>query len=252
MFVIPKRRLRHILTKLNLLLADRVICFSQSQADLWAKTYRVQSNRIFSTRYGIDTAFYAEIRGNSDVDKTQIIAVGRDIGRDFGSLADAVHAKDVVLNLVTLPYLLPPRVVEQENVTIHSQLTYSELNELYARAAIAVVPLSDSLTYPAGIRAVMEAMALGKPVIATRTPVLQEYFEEGKEIVLVEPRNSQDLGQAIEKLLGDSDYRYALAEAAFLKLERQYSVEKYVDELEHLLSFSGRGDGRGSAISEQS
>ena len=53
------------------------------------------------------------------------------------------------------------------NVTVGSR-DYRQLRDLYAKASLAVVPLKDS-PYQHGITAIQEAMAMGLPVIVTRT-----------------------------------------------------------------------------------
>src|SRR5690606_5037417 len=83
------------------------------------------------------------------------------------------------LKLVTLPYLIPDNARNHPNVEVLQRLPYDKLFELYANAASVVVPLKEGISYPSGIRAVLEALALNKAAIVTRTPVLEEYFHEG-------------------------------------------------------------------------
>ena len=54
------------------------------------------------------------------------------------------------------------------SVTVHRQLSYSALRDLYARARVVVVPLGD-VDYDAGVTAITEALAMAKPVIVTQT-----------------------------------------------------------------------------------
>jgi len=235
MFSFPKSSIRNLLLKCNLLLADRIICFSGTQADSWSQKYRVPRHKFDVLSYGIDAEFYRNTLGKKNEESKKIISVGRDVGRDFGILAEAIMDKDIDLYLVTLPYLLPKFLDDLANVHVKERLSYTELMGLYQKSAISVVPLTGELTYPSGIRAVMEAMALGKPVIATNTPVLAEYFVDGKEIMLVKAKSTFELTSAVENLLGAKALQKSLVKNSHKKLLEEFTVEGYVNGLEQLL-----------------
>jgi glycosyltransferase involved in cell wall biosynthesis len=85
-----------------------------------------------------------------------------------------------------------------------------------AVADICVVP---SLDEPFGLVA-LEAMAAGRPVVASRVGGLSEVVRHGETGLLVEPGNPKVLAGAIEKLQTGADLRRRLGEAgrtAFLK-----------------------------------
>ena len=55
----------------------------------------------------------------------------------------------------------------------------------------------------------LEAMAAGKPIVATHAAAVPEVVRHG---LLVEPENHDALADALEKLYGDSQLRASLAE----------------------------------------
>lgn len=240
MFAFPKRPMKNFFIKLNLLLADRVICFSTTQARSWAVKYGVSLKRFSVLKYSIDAKFYNDVPKPHYGEASKVIAIGRDVGRDFNVLVEAVKDRNIFLYLITLPYLLPKDADNMANVQVEQRLSYEELMNLYQESAISIIPLTGELAYPSGIRAVMEAMALGKPVIATYTPVLAEYFVSGEEIIFVNAKSKAELSGAIEKLLGSGKWQKDLAENAYKKLLEEYTVEKYVSELMKLLIDCGR------------
>lgn len=235
MFSLPNNKIRLILLRLNILLSDRVICFSSTQADLWAKELNVSRSKFSVTRYGLDIDFYRALMPSIVQNGISIVAVGRDVGRDFATLIDVASRKSIDLYLVTLPYLLPKSIDGMPNVFIKERLSYDRLFELYAQSSIAVVTLSDRLTYPSGIRAVMEGMLLGLPVIATRTPVLEEYFVHGEHILFVEPGSVSDLSEKIDILLKDEALYSMLAKGGRMRMEKDFSLNNYVTALESIL-----------------
>lgn len=235
MFTIPQSSIRIFFIKLNLILADRVVCFSSSQAGLWSEKYKIVRSKFHVLYYGIDAEFYKIAIGSQSVESKNILAVGRDTGRDFGILAESVRNTDASLFLVTLPYLFPEFVKDISNVQVKEQLSYQELTDLYQNSEISVVPLKGELTYPSGIRAVMEAMALGKPVIATYTPVLAEYFSDGQDILLVKAKSVPAMITAIKTLLGDKALRDNLIKNSYSRLTEKFTVEQYINNLEGFL-----------------
>ncbi|GAA0839867.1 hypothetical protein GCM10009113_04030 [Marinobacter szutsaonensis] len=249
MFSFPKRAIRNVLIKLNLLLADRVICFSRTQAESWSIKYGVPQSKFSVLRYSIDAEFYQGAVEKHVEDSNKVIAIGRDLGRDFETLAEAVRDKDISLYLVTLPYLLPVSVSNIANVHVKQRLNYSELMDLYQQSVASIVPLIGELTYPSGIRAVMEAMAVGKPVIATRTPVLAEYFTEGEEITFVKAKCTSDMVNAIEILMRSKKLQRKLIDNAHKKLCDEYNVEKYVHDLQRILVSFTKSEGMVSTAS---
>jgi len=68
----------------------------------------------------------------------------------------------------------------------------------------------------------MEAMACGLPVISTRLVGIPDLVIDGKTGLLVEPRNAEQLAEAIVSLKSDSEQAARLAEAG-----REWVVEKF-------------------------
>jgi glycosyltransferase involved in cell wall biosynthesis len=62
--------------------------------------------------------------------------------------------------------------------------------------------------------ALLEAMALGRPVVATATGGAREVVEEGTSGLLVPPAEPRELARGIVKALGDATLRRRLGEAA--------------------------------------
>ncbi len=63
------------------------------------------------------------------------------------------------------------------NVTVR-RFSQFDLRQLYAQARFVVVPLFQ-VNFQAGVTTILEAMAMGKAVIVTRTPGQTDYIQEG-------------------------------------------------------------------------
>ncbi len=103
-----------------------------------------------------------------------------------------------------------------------------ELNELIGNAAFVVVP---SEWYENCSMSVLEAMALGKPVIGSRIGGIPEQVEDGETGFLFEMGNAHELAEKILRLWSDKNLQIKMGKAAREKLEKEYSLESHCNGL---------------------
>ncbi len=106
-----------------------------------------------------------------------------------------------------LPASLPP------NVEIMREIPIAETHALLRRAAVVVVPLMPT-ERSTGQVVMFEAMALGKPVVATRTTGTVDYIRDGENGLLIEPNDAPALADALNRLLAGPALAHRLATAA--------------------------------------
>lgn len=93
--------------------------------------------------------------------------------------------------------------------------------------------------------AVLEAMALGIPVIATRVGGLSELVAEGETGLLVPPADPPALAAALHRMLEDPALRRRLGEAGRARARRDFTIGRMAEEtLAVYREFSGAGPGR--------
>jgi len=81
---------------------------------------------------------------------------------------------------------------------------------------------------------IREAMALGKPVVASAAGGNPELVEDGVSGLLVSPRQPPALAAAVEKLLGDPDLASRLGRNARERVVAGFSTEVRLDRIEAL------------------
>jgi glycosyltransferase involved in cell wall biosynthesis len=77
---------------------------------------------------------------------------------------------------------------------------------------------------------VLEAMALGRAVVATRQGA-GELLEDGREALLVDSQDPGALAQAILRLLKDRSEAARLSKAAFKAVQTRFSLRQYALDL---------------------
>jgi glycosyltransferase involved in cell wall biosynthesis len=77
---------------------------------------------------------------------------------------------------------------------------------------------------------VIEAMAAGVPVVATRVGGVPELVEDGVSGLLVEPGRPESIAVAIGELLADPDRARQLGSAGRRLARERFSVERMVSE----------------------
>jgi glycosyltransferase involved in cell wall biosynthesis len=83
--------------------------------------------------------------------------------------------------------------------------------------------------------AVLEAMAAGKPVVATSVGGITEQVVDGSTGFVVQPRDVDALAAAIDRLLADPDLRAAMGAAARSRVVSEFSSERMSASWDDLL-----------------
>ena len=107
-----------------------------------------------------------------------------------------------------------------KNVIFAGEQPHDEVMKTVANAAVFTLP-----SYTEGFpNAVLEAMALKKPIVATSVGAIPDMLE-GCGIV-IEPKSEEEIETALNKVLSDENLRDDLSGKAKEKLSDEYTIEK--------------------------
>ena len=106
----------------------------------------------------------------------------------------------------------------------------ADIPEILAQLDILVLP---SLQEPFG-KIVIEAMAMGKPVVASNVGGVPEIVGDGKTGLLVPPGSADALRQALAQLLPDREKRENMGRAGRQRVEQMFTLEQNVQETEQV------------------
>jgi glycosyltransferase involved in cell wall biosynthesis len=227
-------RERRRLLRASLGAAGRVVCFGSTQRDELVGLGVVADERAVALPFGIDERWFTpRVRPPGE---PVVLAVGKDLARDYATFAAALGRIDARAEVVALPRNLVG--VDLPLNAVARQLDIGDLRERYAQSAVVVVPQRRAdFEHGAdgGLTVLLEAMAMGRPVVASDRPLVREYVDDGVEALLVPPEDPEALRAAIEQLLGDAERAGAMGAAGRARVERAHTTRAFAAGLAPVL-----------------
>jgi glycosyltransferase involved in cell wall biosynthesis len=211
---------------------DAIFVYAGLQKAYAESVLGIPASKVHQIPFHADARFFAPQPGAGG-ERPRIVSAGLEL-RDYPTMIEAVRGLDVEVCLAaaspwskraneTTGRELPP------NVTARAY-NYRELRDLYASAALVVVPLYET-DFQAGVTTILEAMAMGKAVIATRTTGQRDVIEDGSSGLYVPPGDPSALRAAIEGLLASPERVAEIGACARRVIESRMSLELWVDRI---------------------
>lgn len=205
-----------------------IITLSEKEARMLKERFPRLKDAIRFIPYGTDLEYF---KPQNVPEVEQILSIGFDRGRDYATLFEATKdlgIKVIATNSRHIKKLGPlPSHVELRS------FTDPELVQEYAKSKIVVLPLDTrgGINDAMGCSTLVEAMAMGKPVIASRTFTMESYISHGENGLLVPERDVEALRDAIKKLLADEKLRQDLGRRARAFVETHCDSEKSAQQM---------------------
>ncbi|MCC6290736.1 glycosyltransferase [Candidatus Nomurabacteria bacterium] len=215
---------------------SHIICLSFDQLNDFIQIGLPQAQLSFIP-FGVDATFFQP----TDIhhDENLIVSVGRDGGRDYRTLfyvAGLVgHRFVVVAGQKNIPHdvSIPP------NMSIVYDRSIVEVRDLYTRARLIVVVSKDARIPDgsdcSGQTVILDALAAGKTVVATHRSWIADYFVPGRDLIVVEPGNSEAVATAITTLWNDAERRGELSASGRNKVSMCYTTKIFATALLKLM-----------------
>lgn len=213
---------------------DHFFVYSTWQKRFIEQRWNVPPERVVCTPFMVDSCFFAPDQVTPHpTPKPMICAVGLE-SRDYPTLVQAVKGLDAdVIIAAASPWARQSdRTQDQEipeNVMVR-RFTQFELRQLYADSRFVVMPLYN-VDYQAGVTAILEAMAMERAVICSKTPGQTDVIIEGETGLYVYPSDPYALRTAIKYLLNNSEEAERMGWAGRRRVEQMMNLEHYVARL---------------------
>jgi glycosyltransferase involved in cell wall biosynthesis len=195
---------------------DTLFVYASAQRSFAESELDVTPDRLRQIAFHADERFFRPLPDVTPVPRL-VSAAGLE-GRDYPTLISVMESlPDWRLDITasspwskqrneTEARVLPPNVSAK-------WYEYTELRDLYARSEIVAVPLYEA-DFQAGISALLEAMAMGKPVIVTRTTGQTDVITDGVTGLTVAPGDATAWYDALDRLHRNPELRTQLGENA--------------------------------------
>jgi len=157
-----------------------------------------------------------------------VFSAGR-TGRDWQTLAKAAAQCDAQF-VGVMSRQEAERTTFPLNFTVHADIPYERYLGLLKRARIVAIPLQIH-AYSSGQVALLEAMALGKPVVCTKVLGTEDYVLHGSNGLMVPPGDDSALASAIKSLLSDTGLERGIAAGALQTVLAEHTFENYVSRI---------------------
>jgi len=115
-------------------------------------------------------------------------------------------------------------------------VSYKDLIKFYREADVFVLP-SVSEGTP---KVIPEAMAKALPIVATRVGGIPEMVTNGREGILVNPKDTAGLARALQRLAQDKELKRKMSQAS-IKKSYQFTVEVQIQKLANIIKTIHQG-----------
>jgi L-malate glycosyltransferase len=225
--------------------SDKIISVSQSMTDFLINFFKVNSDKIktlynpvesssdnstdFSVRYqeqkraiGNSKVLLFVGRGNSDKGVDTLLNAFDRLSLELDNVV-LIIAGQIDDNLIKIR----SKVKNKKIITIRPQ---RNIDHVYSLADIVILPSrSDSFPY-----AMLEAGSFKRPFIGGDTGGIAEFIEEGKNGLLVDPENPQQLAEKIIYLLDNPDIAKLCGENLHHKVKHLCDYNSYFSHIEKI------------------
>jgi len=206
--------------------ADGIVAIDAAEKRALEERFPILKGKVVFLHFAVDTEYF---KPRPEVaEEPFIFSPGRDPGRDFKTLFAAVHDTGTRVVLTARPGNIKKLLPLPAGVT-NADFSPEEYVEALAKAYLVVIPLDtrSGINTAMGTSSLVEAMAMGKAVIATRTPTTESYIEHGVNGLLVPPQDPQALQDAILTLLREPERRAELGAAARAFAVAECSADRF-------------------------
>lgn len=206
---------------------DRFIALTQFERDKFIQAGVPEDRMVIKPNFIADPDVH---KSHAHYQRQSALFVGRlSPEKGLRSLLEAWRNIDYPLRIVgDGPMLEELQRTAPPHVTVVGRLPNAEVHAEMGRAAFLVMPSTWYEGFPVTL---VEALACGLPVLASRIGSLEELIEEGRTGRLFTPDDADDIRRAVETVRSNPSELAAMSGAARALYEARYSAEANLAQL---------------------
>jgi glycosyltransferase involved in cell wall biosynthesis len=224
-----------------------IVTWSSVQRDYAVEKLGFPEERIHLIKHFVDQLFWSPRALGVDT----VSSAGKEM-RDYPTLLAALRGTSLRCHVATDRVLIAGSRIRHRTVRAEAlaplapdkvtigKVPATELRELYARSRFVVVPLLPSDT-DNGVSVILEAMAMGKPVICSRTRGQVDVIRDGWNGLLVPVGDPDALRQAMLGLWNDPARAELMGRRARAYVEEHHTLDKFCRDVKAAVEASLAG-----------
>jgi glycosyltransferase involved in cell wall biosynthesis len=215
--------------------AAAVVAYSENEAG-WLRDWLAPGGPlVVFVPFGVDVDVFRPVEAEPDAD---VLSVGVDPRRDFELLV-AIAERNPELSFRIVAGAGRARSLGElpANVALETDIPLEQVRSRLAGARCVALPVRDN-SYSGATTTLLQAMALARPVIVSRTAAIAAGYElaDGVNCRLVEPGDEQGFERALLETLTGAAAARSLGSRARQTVERSFSWQRFTDALWEVLS----------------
>lgn len=218
--------------------AAAIVAYSEHEVSALRDWLGPGGPEVVFVPFGVDVDAFRPVEA-TDPD-TDVLSVGVDPRRDFELLLGiAERNPELTFRIVSGAERARSLAQLPDNVTLEIDIPLEQVRLRFAASRCVALPVRDN-SYSGATTTLLQAMAMGKPVIVSRTAAIANGYEleDGDNCRLVEPGDEPAFERAILETLTGAAAARALGSRARQTVERSFSWERFTGALWEVLSRS--------------
>lgn len=206
-FLAPRRDLPHLVSLFLFRPISRFLVIRQGDITMLGRRFDVPSDRVSFLRWPVREDLFDVVTAEDGY----LYAAGW-AHRDWDTLLAALGTVDLPARLAPGHPVSVPESAESR-VEVVEMPSPDEGRRMAARASLIAVVMEDT-DLPSGPLVLLDALAMGKAVVATDVNGTRDYVTDGETALVVPPGDPEALQAALVRLSSEPDLRRALGQRA--------------------------------------
>ncbi|MDZ7697256.1 MAG: glycosyltransferase family 4 protein [Deltaproteobacteria bacterium] len=217
--------IREFLRRRALKYTELIIVPSSSEIRIYAKRFLLPKRKFLHIPYHVNPRAWQGDRVEGDY----VLSAGSS-ARDYWTFLEAAKAFPSQKFVLISDKRSIENLCIPLNVELHISISYQRYLQKLRHSRIVVIPLQN-IRRSAGQRVILEAMAMGKAIIASKTPGVLDYIKHGETGLLVSPESVSGLIKALESLFSNGHLVRELGERARRIAEQRFVFDDIMSQL---------------------
>lgn len=206
---------------------DGIICHSRDEANYYKNLFHLNRGKIKFVPYGIEIP---EVNFQKKEEETYIASAGKS-NRDYELLKTAMNGTEVKMKIYcSRDYKTFVEDTKNSNLKVYIDTPLKQFLEGLHNALFVIIPLKHP-EFSSGQLVLLQAMALGKAVIATDCWGTRDYIEDMENGILVAPGEALQLREKILYLLSNPRKTERMGKNAKKTVEEYLNVRSFASAI---------------------